>query len=85
MMKIDVRNAIRQCASKRQRDTIGPLIADYVAELKGEIERLRAALIECGQAAGCLLSPEVSTDFLMGVPAEVRAKMSLNEHGESDG
>lgn len=45
-------------------------------EYEEEIGRLRAALIECGRAAGAPMTDDVSTDFLMHVPAEVRAVMS---------
>lgn len=47
-------------------------------EAADEIKRLRAALIECGRAAGAHLADDVSTDFLMHVPGEVRAKLSAN-------
>lgn len=48
-----------------------------IEEQQVEIGRLRAALIDCGRQAGCLLADEVSTDFLMGVPDELRAKLSV--------
>lgn len=38
-----------------------------------EIEALRKALIDVGRTVGALLDDKVSTDFLMHVPAEVRA------------
>jgi len=66
----------------RARAEVGKVDA-VLKDMADEIERLRGALIECGQAAGCLLAQEVSTDFLMGVPAEVRAKMSVCE-GKDD-
>lgn len=48
-------------------------------EAAAEIERLRSALIQCGREAGCFLADNVSTDFLMFVPAEVRARLSALE------
>ncbi len=41
-----------------------------------EIARLREALIACGRRAGALLADDVSTAFLMLVPAEVEAKIA---------
>jgi hypothetical protein len=41
-----------------------------------DMARLRAALIEAGRNAGCLLSDDVSTDFLMHVPEEIRLKLA---------
>jgi len=46
-----------------------------VALLRAEIDRLRAALIKAGRAAGAQMTDEVSTDFLMHVPDEVEAKI----------
>jgi len=40
-------------------------------------QALRTALIECGRAAGCILADEVSNDFLMLVPAEVKARLAI--------
>jgi hypothetical protein len=42
------------------------------AEQAAEIERLRGALIQAGRNAGAGLADDVSTDFLMHVPEEVR-------------
>ncbi len=41
-----------------------------------ENERLRAALIQSGRAAGAGLSDIVSTEFLMLVPGEVEARIA---------
>lgn len=40
------------------------------------VEKLRRALIECGRAAGALLSDQVSNEFLLLVPEEVRARLA---------
>lgn len=40
---------------------------------------MRGALIEAGRAAGAFLSNEVSDDFLMLVPGEVKAKLEALE------
>lgn len=42
---------------------------------QAEIARLRAALISSGHAAGAGLTDDVTTDFPMGVPDEVRLKI----------
>jgi hypothetical protein len=53
-------------------------------EVSGEVERLRDALIRCGRAAGALLADNVSTEFLMLVPAEVEARIaSLNTNPDT--
>lgn len=54
-----------------------------IAELVGERDRMRDALIACGNNAGAFFSPEVSTDFLVDfVPSEVRLKIaSLTREG----
>lgn len=39
------------------------------------LEGLRKALIACGRLAGAALSDDVSTDFLLHVPEEVRLKI----------
>jgi len=41
-------------------------------EAEQEVERLRAALVEAGNAAGALISPTASADALAGVPEQVR-------------
>ncbi|MCX5516174.1 hypothetical protein C3941_19480 [Kaistia algarum] len=43
---------------------------------EAELSRLRAALIEAGREAGAGLSDSVSTDFLMGVPNEIKLVLS---------
>jgi hypothetical protein len=47
--------------------------------LTGEVERLRTALIEAGRSAGALLADEVSTDFLMLIPDEVKAALTRQQ------
>jgi len=47
---------------------------DNIIDLMNANARLRQALIECGRAAGAFLSDDVSTDFLLQVPDEVRLK-----------
>lgn len=42
------------------------------SELRAEVDSLRKALIACGRNVGGLLADEVSTDFLLLVPEEVR-------------
>lgn len=39
------------------------------------VTRLRAALVETGREAGALLADDVSSDFLMYVPGEVRGRL----------
>ena len=43
------------------------------------IEQLRAALIACGRHAGAMLADDVSSDFLMLVPEEVRLKLAASQ------
>ncbi len=43
-----------------------------LAEVIAERDRLRSALIQAGRNAGAFLEDTVSTEFLMGVPEEVR-------------
>jgi hypothetical protein len=45
------------------------------SDIEAERDRLREALIECGRAAGAFLADNVSTEFLMLVPAEVHARI----------
>lgn len=52
--------------------------ADALAQLDAEIARLRNALIESGRAAGAILADDVSTDFLMLIPVEVKAKLAAH-------
>jgi hypothetical protein len=49
------------------------------AAANAEIARLRDALIRCGRMAGAILSDDVSTEFLMLVPAEVEARIKRLE------
>ena len=42
------------------------------------VQDLRCALIECGRAAGAFLTDEVSNEFLMLVPGEVKAKIEAD-------
>ncbi|WP_215745948.1 hypothetical protein [Gluconobacter sp. P1C6_b] len=52
-------------------------LEDRVGKLEGERDRLRDALIACGNNAGGFLAPGVSTEFLIEcVPEEVRLKIS---------
>ena len=46
--------------------------AAHISHLSKEVERLRAALVEAGNAGGGAVSDGVSTDFLMHVPKQVR-------------
>lgn len=46
--------------------------AGKLAQLEAEVERLRAALIQAGRSVGAHLADDVSTAFLLLVPAEVR-------------
>lgn len=47
-------------------------IAGLPANVEQELERLRAALLQIGRDADCVLRDEVSTDFLMHLPEEMR-------------
>lgn len=42
-----------------------------ISRLTEEVERLRAALVEAGNAAGALISPNASADALVNVPEQV--------------
>lgn len=52
-----------------------------VEALRDERDRLREALIASGRAAGAFLTDQVSTDFLMLIPAEIEAKISILANG----
>lgn len=62
----------RHCAIAAWNDR--PRLAS-TQEPAGEAQRLRTALIEAGRAAGAHLADNVSNDFLMRIPEEVRLKM----------
>ena len=51
----------------------------------GEGRKLREALIAIGRAAGCFLADDVSTDFLLLVPAKVKAALSPQAPSPSEG
>jgi len=48
------------------------LLLDELYRLRGREEELRKALIACGRNVGAWLADEVSSEFLMLVPEEVR-------------
>lgn len=60
--------------------TLPKILAAYAShvatEKDEEIERLREALIDCGRIARAFVADDVSADFLMTVPAEVRARIT---------
>lgn len=74
--------AAHQCEApySRENGDIGCSAQDKlrsnIVTLTDERDRLRKALIECGRIVGCFLHDEVSTDFLMGVPNEIRAALT---------
>lgn len=47
-------------------------IAGLPANVEQELERLRAALLQIGRDADCVLRDDVSTDFLLHLPEEMR-------------
>lgn len=49
---------------------------EAVALWRPQVERLRGALIAAGNNAGAVLGDQVTTDFLMHVPEEIRLKVS---------
>jgi len=59
-------------------------VRDVVAELRAEVERLRKALIESGRNGGALLADDVSTDFLMHVPEQIRLRIAALSEGRKE-
>jgi hypothetical protein len=51
-------------------------LARRLTEVEAERDRLRLALIAAGTEAGAFLSTEVSTEFLLKVPGEIRLVMA---------
>jgi len=68
--------AALEAAQKRAHDLAKTCdtLSEHNMRLWAERDRLREALIDVGRTVGCGLADEVSTDFLMFVPDEVRAE-----------
>lgn len=75
MIDLDI-DAIRKRAEINAKDPIKSFHDKWCLKdreyLLAEVGRLRAALIVSGRNAGASLADNVSTDFLMRVPEEVR-------------
>lgn len=63
-------------ASQQSKRKAGVIVKELAIEAQqAEIARLRGALIQCGRSCNAILADDVSTDFLMLVPAEVGARI----------
>jgi hypothetical protein len=59
-----------------QQRVLSSHIEEEARKVLGDNERLRAAMIRSGRAVGCLLADNVSTEFLLLVPAEIEARLA---------
>lgn len=66
-------------ASDEQREEFRLMFRAALSVLEPRIEALRKALIEAGRNAGALLADDVSDEFLVYVPGEVKGRIEALE------